>query len=89
MGLIRILKDSEGNRYTTLQYNVGYYPKGNGLSNTDLVFDEDTKVVYYQYLQYSTGFYSTKTPVVGYMSPYISENGKFCRFIDNKIVEIG
>ena len=48
----------------------------------------ETKVVYYKFFDfpsYSAGDYE-KT---GYMSPYISENGKFCRFIDGQIVEIG
>lgn len=51
-----------------------------------LAYDLDTKVVYYmfsskEYSGYQGYGYS-------YFSPYISENGKFCRYIDNKIVEI-
>lgn len=50
-----------------------------------LVYDSKTKVVYYKFYEYV----DADSAHVGYMSPYISENGKFCRFIDNKIVEIG
>lgn len=55
--------------------------------DTGLVFDSETKVVYYM-LQEAHA-YTGKCTYSGYMAPYISENGKFCRFIDNKIVEIG
>lgn len=38
-------------------------------------YDSNTNVVYY----YCSG---------SYMTPYYSENGKLCRYIDGKIVEI-
>lgn len=46
---------------------------------TNLVYDTKTKIIYYKIVEYNN---------VGYMSPYISENGKYCRFIDKKIVEV-
>ena len=46
---------------------------------TDLVYDSQTKIVYYK--DQKVSFLS--------MCPYISENGKYCRFIDGKIVEVG
>jgi len=46
---------------------------------TNLVYDLDTKIIYYKEYQNT---HST-------MCPYISENGKYCRFIDDKIVEVG
>lgn len=54
---------------------------------TDLVFDSETKVVYHMFEK----AHCSSAPVnySGFIAPYISENGKFCRFIDNKIVEIG
>ena len=52
-----------------------------------LFYDRNTKIVYYlfsadrePYTQSATGY--------GYLSPYISENGNYCRYIDGKIVEI-
>ena len=66
--------------------------KGN---DTELVYDEVTKVVYYLFYSYGQTTvsclypYTSKEGDPSYFSPYISENGKFCRFIDNKIVEIG
>lgn len=43
-----------------------------------LSYDTNTRVVYYIFTR---GEY-------GYMSPYISENGHFCRYVDGEVVEI-
>lgn len=51
-------------------------------TKTGLVFDSQTKVVYYKGIEHFDRSY------VGYLAPYISENGKYCRFIDHQIVEI-
>ena len=76
--LVHILTDGEGNLYAPTE-NPGEY--------SGLVFDHQTKVIYYMLQEkVGTGCYASFT---GHMAPYISENGKFCRFIDNKIVEIG
>lgn len=48
-----------------------------------LFFNTKTKVIYFFYSSYELGGYG-----YGYMSPYISENGNYCRYIDDKIVEI-
>lgn len=53
---------------------------------TGLVFDSKTKVVYYMVEKAHT-FAGTAT-YSGFMAPYISEKGKYCRFIDNQIIEI-
>ena len=45
---------------------------------TNLVYDVNTKIIYYKELDKHNE----------YMCPYISENGKYCRFIDDKIVEV-
>ena len=52
-----------------------------------LFFDRNTKIVYYLF---STTQYPHTHEAMGYgfMSPYISENGNYCRYIDGKIVEI-
>ena len=61
---------------------------------TNLVYDIKTKIIFYKFSEITTvtsmNFeeqepYDTK---VGFMCPYISEKGKYCRFEDDKIVEI-
>lgn len=47
-----------------------------------LYYDENTKIVYY--VNSDTIGYAG----YGFMSPYISANGCFCRYIDGEIVEI-
>ena len=44
----------------------------NGWNKTNLVHDMRTGIIYYE----QTG------------APYISENGKFCRFVEGTIVEV-
>lgn len=43
-----------------------------------LVYDVNTRIVYYQF----SGGYK------GYMSPYLGENGHACQYVDGKITEI-
>lgn len=47
-----------------------------------LVYNKDTRVVYYMF---STG---QGYAGYGYLAPYISENGRFCKYINDEIVEI-
>lgn len=75
--LVRIVKDRLGNLYSAHDANVGAIPVST--EESDFVYDSETKVVYW----------CSYVPKYTYLSPYISENGKFCRFIDNQIVEIG
>lgn len=49
-----------------------------------LVYYKDTKVVYIMITLDSNWDDETNS----YFAPYISENGKYCRYIDDKIVEI-
>ena len=52
---------------------------------TGLAYDKVTKVVYYYYHPSAFhGICDDDMPT----SPYLSENGKLCRFINNQIVEI-
>jgi len=51
-----------------------------------LVYSIDTRCVYYMFStseRIDRGGYG-----YAYMAPYISENGKFCRYINDEIVEI-
>lgn len=51
-----------------------------------LVYNLDTRVVYYMF---STAQAAGQAGYgYAYFAPYISENGKFCRYINEQIVEI-
>ena len=79
--LVRIMEDGLGNLYSAHQANMGEIPVPTKESN--LAFDADTKVIYYNFDSYKDK--------QGYMAPYISENGKYCRYNGalGRIVEIG
>lgn len=51
-----------------------------------LVYNLDTRVVYYMFSTHADAGYSGYG--YSYFAPYISENGKFCRYINDEIVEI-
>lgn len=63
-----------------------YYKRSFNMEKTNLVYDKNTKIVYYGYvksLNLVEGF------DIGHATaPYLSSNGKLCKFIDGKIVEI-
>ena len=49
-----------------------------------LVYYKDTKVVYIMLTMRREYNYE----IAAYFAPYISENGKYCRYVDGQIVEI-
>ena len=51
-----------------------------------LVYSTETRVVYYMFSTSESKGY--KGYGYSYFAPYISENGKFCRYINDEIVEI-
>jgi len=51
-----------------------------------LAYSVDTRVVYYMFSTSSADGYAGYGYT--YFAPYISENGNFCRFINDDIVEI-
>lgn len=61
---------------------------------TKLAYDYDTRVVYYKFSEViivkPRNFEKQEEmdTNIGFMSPYISKNGKYCCFSNNKIVEI-
>ena len=60
--------------------NVGDKAVYNGsslysISNTKLIYDENTRVIYYWLHS-------------GYMSPYYNAHGQLCRYIDGEIIPI-
>lgn len=61
-----------------------------GFEPLDLVFDTETRIIYYKFTEaicFRSDFEVVETKV-GYMSPYLSKNGKLCKFIHNKIIEL-
>ena len=53
-----------------------------GASDENLVYDLNTKIIYYAFTDGNSKYSH------GFMSPYYSENGKLCRFINGEIQEI-
>lgn len=51
-----------------------------------LAYDTDTRVVYYMFSTYEAAGYDGYG--YSYFAPYISENGRFCQYINDEIVEI-
>ena len=51
-----------------------------------LAYSLDTRVVYYMFSTSSDSGYVGHG--YSYFAPYISENGNFCRYLDEEIVEI-
>lgn len=51
-----------------------------------LAYDVDTRVIYYMFSTSSVEGYAGYGYT--YFAPYISENGNFCRYINDEIVEI-
>ena len=51
-----------------------------------LAYNIDTRVVYYMFSTYEAEGYAGYG--YSYFAPYISENGRFCRYIKGEIVEI-
>ena len=49
-----------------------------------LQYDPDTRVIYYLFSTCVSGGYHSYS----YMAPYISENGRYCRYVNDEIVEI-
>lgn len=49
-----------------------------------LVYDRETRIIYYKYKDNDGGGYQG----YGYMAPYYSSNGKLCKYVNDKIIEI-
>ncbi len=49
-----------------------------------LVYDINTRVIYYMFSTIEKGGYKG----YGYFGPYVSTNGNFCKYVDGRIVEI-
>ena len=51
----------------------------------DLMYDEQTKVIFYMFNTYEQHGYQGFGD--GHMTPYLSENLRYCKYIDGQIVE--
>ncbi|MBQ8043795.1 MAG: hypothetical protein IJ272_06575 [Clostridia bacterium] len=51
-----------------------------------LAYSVDTRVVYYMFSTWESAGYQGYG--YAYFAPYISENGNFCRYVNDEIVEI-
>lgn len=76
---VAIYEGSDGNYYSAHQWNIGKIPNQGKAELTDLVYDFRTKVIYYV-------VYNGQR--IAFRHPYLSENGKYCRFVDGDFVEI-
>ena len=66
--------------------NNGRYSMTKTGTPTNLVCDEKTRIVYYKFTEkFTDGLRIEKS----FFGPYYSENGKLCRFIKGKFVEVG
>ena len=82
--LLRIWKDSISGELSDKKESYMYDP-------LDLVFDSETKIVYYKFSEKVTVKRVGDKEIlgrVGYMTPYIGEYGRYCQFIDNHILEM-
>lgn len=77
LGSLGLILEDETGKLELMKYEFGFEHIG-----VFLVCDLNTKVVYYSQRSGSSQLNTT------YMCPYLSENGKYCRFVDGKIVEI-
>ena len=75
---------TESNEPDTAAFNMSNFRTIEGKEY--LSYSIDTRVVYYMF---STSSYSGYNGFgYSYFAPYISENGNFCRYINDEIVEI-
>lgn len=75
--------DAEGFLYDNSK-NISAIPDDIEVIKDSLVYYKDTKIVYIMITLDS----KLDDEMASYFAPYISENGKYCRYIDGNIVEI-
>ncbi len=68
---------------TTLE--IGGFKKVPG--RDDLVYSEETKVVYYLFSIKETDFIRDSGYGYSFFAPYLNENLRYCYYIDGKLVE--
>ena len=76
---IAIFIGNDGKYYSAHQWNLAKIPNQEKAKLTDMVYARQTNVIYYE-------VHNGKKVVSRH--PFISENGKFCCFIDGNFVEI-
>ena len=76
---IPIFQEKDGKYYSSSRWTREDVPRNREDELTDMVYDCTTKIVYYV-------VYKGKKCI--FRHPYLSENGRYCRFIDGNFVEI-
>lgn len=76
--------DTQSNKTDTAAIEMSNFKTIDGQDY--LSYNLDTRVVYYMFSTYETAGYSGFG--YSYFAPYVNENGKFCRYINDEIVEI-
>ena len=67
----------------------GSFPDIFDLEKTNLVYDKNTRIVYYGYVKSVKNMSDGEEFDMGFAStPYLSTNGNLCKFIDGRIVEV-
>lgn len=82
---MRIWRDKE----TKELYDNGWRDANS--ESLNIVYDTDTKIIYYKFNE-KTELHTceeVRLCKVGFMSPYINENGKLCKYEEGQIIEIG
>lgn len=87
--LVRLWKNTKTGRFVNHKVD-------DDCVSTNLVYDSKTRIMYYKFSEIVTVdsiTFADQKPFdtkVGYMSPYITENGKMCKFtVRMEFVEIG
>jgi hypothetical protein len=70
----------------TSNYSDSCFVEIKGTDYENLYYYKDTRVIYIMYANDTLDGFSSYGE--GYMAPYISENGKYCRYINDVITEI-
>lgn len=78
--LLKILVGRSGKYYTMTQWRFCEIPETEEVFLTDMVYDYRTRIVYY-------AIYDDHEYII-FSMPYLSENGKYCRFVDEQFVEV-
>lgn len=78
--------ETEANSADSTAMSLGDFKPIEG--NESLVYSTKTRVVYYMFSTHVNDDTVERGYGYSYFAPYISENGCFCRYVDDMIIEI-
>ena len=76
---IAIFEGQYGKYYSAQELGMGKISNRDKTEITNLVYDANTKIIYY-------AIYNQEKII--FIQPYLSENGKYCRFVENNFEEV-